>query len=61
MIKFFSRFEDWIFFIKKNFSSNSRGAIVKFGIRSVSHYLYFVVLPQGVRGYLMDFVLPPWG
>lgn len=26
-----------------------------------THYLNFVVLPQGVRGYLMDFARPPWG
>ena len=24
-------------------------------------YLNFVVLPHGVRGYLTDFVRPPWG
>jgi hypothetical protein len=24
-------------------------------------YLYFVVLPQGVRGYFIDFVRPPCG
>lgn len=24
-------------------------------------YLNLVVLPQGVRGYLIDLVRPPWG
>lgn len=27
----------------------------------ISNYLNFVVFPQGVRGYLIDFVRPPWG
>lgn len=26
-----------------------------------SYYLYLVVLPQGVRGYLTALVRPPWG
>ena len=56
---------------QKNFSSGRGSYVIYFKcfgtgsqkrhFRIKQHYLNLVVLPQGVRGYLIDFVLPPCG